>query len=298
MKTANHKPIAFLLMTLCVAITATSTAFADDPGRLLVSVDQLQAQLGDANLRIVDARPRAAYDAGHLPSAVHVDVSDWKSLGLSEGGLHDKAAWSERVGALGITKETPVVIYGGHPTSATRVWWTLKYLGVKQVAILDGGWDAWTKAKAPVTQDPPNVSAVEFTPDFQANRLAEMDDIQTVLKNKTATVIDTRSTSEYAGTRGPGRRKGHIPGAVHQEWSEFVAADGRFKPVAEIKSLLTKRGLSPDQTLITHCQTGGRASLNAFVMELAGYGPVKNYYCGWSQWSTTKDTPITQTSTP
>src|SRR5690606_21632644 len=108
-------------------------------------------------------------------------------------------------------------------------------------------------------------------------------DIRSVLRKGkgAATIIDTRSLAEHTGTAGGGERKGHIPGAVHQEWNNFVTDEGRFKPVDEIRRLLQQRGLTPDSPAITHCQTGGRSSLTAFVMELAGYGPVQNYYCGW-----------------
>lgn len=280
------------VVALLIAISIAFTATAADPHRLLFSVDSLQAKLDDPNLRIVDIRPRDDYDAGHLPGAVHVDVDDWKSLALSEGGLHDESAWRERMGALGITPESHIVVYGDRPTNATRIWWTLKYLGVKQVSLLDGGWSAWKEANGPVTQEEPQVEPVDFVPDFQENRLAEFDDVQSVLKTKTATVIDTRSEAEYTGTGGPGARKGHIPDALHQEWTEFVTADGHFKPVAQIKSLLTERGLTTEDTHITHCQSGGRASLNAFAMELAGYGPIKNYYCGWSEWSASETAPV------
>lgn len=262
------------------------------PMGLLVTVAEVGERLDQPQLRAVDVRSRNAYDAGHIPGAVSVDVNEWKSASLVDGGLYDAAAWSERVGKLGITRDTNVVVYGDNPTNATRIWWTLKYLGVRHVGILNGGWEAWEDAAATVSTDEPVVAAVDFQPEFQPDRLAEMDEVRSHLGDDSVTIIDTRSDQEFTGSGGPGPRRGHLPGAVHQEWKQFVDEEGRFKSTDEITSLLAGAGLKAESTNITHCQTGGRASLNAFVMELAGYGPAKNYYCGWSEWSPTEDAPI------
>lgn len=277
---------------LALMLAAVNVSRAAEPIGLLVTPADLQERRGEARLRVLDVRSQQEYAAGHIPGAIRVDVGVWKDLALSEDGLTSANVWSQQVGLLGIDNETNVVVSGGNPTNATRVWWTLKYVGVEHAGILDGGWEAWRDAGAPVQRTITQVKAAEFKPEFQADRLADISDVQSVLKDQTATIIDTRSNGEYAGTRGSGPRLGHIPGAVHQEWTNFVTADGRFKPVAEIKTLLSRQGLTPRTNTITHCQTGGRASLNCFAMELAGYGPVKNYYCGWSQWSGAENAPV------
>ena len=193
---------------------------------------------------------------------------------------------------MGVDNQANVIVYGGNPTNATRVWWTLKYVGVEHAGILDGGFAAWRDSGAPIERGTRQVKAADFEPNFQADRLAVVDEVLSVLSDQSVRIVDTRSVGEYAGTGGPGPRKGHIPGAVHQEWSNFVTEEGLFKPVPEIKRLLNQQGLTPQTKAITHCQTGGRASLNCFVMELAGFGPVKNYYCGWSEWSGAEDAPV------
>jgi thiosulfate/3-mercaptopyruvate sulfurtransferase len=292
MPTIIHRSLtATLTLTL---VLAAGTSRADDRIGLLVTADQLEDRIEDRLLRILDVRSADDYEAGHIPGAIRVDVNAWKNLALSDGGLTDRDAWSEQVGRLGINNQTRVVVYGGDPTSATRVWWTLKYVGVNEAGVLDGGFDAWKQADLPVETADVDVETVEFTVRFQPDRVAELDDIRSVLRTGTgtATIIDTRSLAEHTGESGGTERKGHIPGALHQEWSDFVTDEGRFKPTAEIRRLLQQRGLTPDSPAITHCQTGGRASLTAFVMELAGYGPVKNYYCGFSEWSAAEDTPV------
>jgi len=281
-------------VAMSLLLGAVDGAPADDRIGLLITPDRLEELRNRPNLRILDARAEDQYEAGHVPGAVRVDVNEWKQLALSKGGLSDRDAWSKLVGNLGIGNKTSVVVYAASPTSATRIWWTLKYVGVKNASILDGGFDAWKDAGGLVETVNVQVKPVEFAVSLQPDRIAEIDDVRSILRkgDGVAKIIDTRSLAEHTGTAGGGARKGHIPGAIHQEWSEFVTEEGRFKPVDEIRRLLQAQGLTPDAPAITHCQTGGRASLNAFVMELAGYGPVQNYYCGWSEWSAAEDTPV------
>lgn len=271
----------------------TSIAMGDAEG-LLISAGDLAGLTGDERPVLLDVRAQRDYAAGHLPGARLVDLNAWKRKSLAKDGLTARDYWSDQVGGLGINRDTPVVVYGGPVTSATRAWWTLKYLGVRDVAVLDGGIDAWVAAAGPLTREVVVVEKVDFEPQFQSDRLATLDEVKSIVSTDDdgPTIIDTRSVAEHTGTGGPGARKGRIPGAVHQEWTHFVTDDGRFKPVDQIEQILQERGLTPESKAITHCQSGGRASLNAFAMELAGYGPVKNYYCGWSEWSADSDTPV------
>lgn len=273
--------------------TANATPTDDGSGLgLLVEADSLQQRLDDGGLRILDARSAEDYEAGHIPGAVRVDVGAWKNLALSEGGLHDARAWAEKVGELGISRDTPVVVYAQNPTDATRVWWTLRYLGVNDVAVLDGGWKQWQESAGAVSMEPPAVEAVAFEPAFRPEMLAEIGDLKESIAADSVTVVDTRSEGEYTGTGGPGARKGRIPGAKHIEWKELLTESGEFKSPEELREIFESRGVAPDKPAVTYCQTGGRASLDAFALELAGYKNVKNYYCSWGEWSADENAPI------
>jgi thiosulfate/3-mercaptopyruvate sulfurtransferase len=253
----------------------------------VISVEKLQERLEAGPPRIVDVRPAEQYAEAHIPSAVNVDLAEWKSVSLSPDGLNAAANWSERVGSLGVTRDSDVVVYGENPTNAARIWWILKYLGVEQVALLDGGWGAWQASGSATSTETPVVEMVEFVPEFQTDRLAQMQEL--TAGDNAATIIDTRSDAEFSGTGGPGERHGHIPGAVHIEWSEFMTEDGRFRSPDEIQALLSERGIKPGGDEVVHCQSGGRASFAALALELAGYGTARNYYCGWSEWSASEE---------
>jgi thiosulfate/3-mercaptopyruvate sulfurtransferase len=218
---------------------------------MLIEPGQFEKELTGKELRILDVRPPADYANGHIPGAVWVDVKQWQDLARKDGGLHDAAAWAKQVSGLGLGRDSHVVVYGRSLPDTARVWWTLKYLGHRDVAILDGGWDLWGKLKQPTTTDVPAVTQVQFQPKFQADRLEEMAAVKLSLGSAKVVVLDARSTDEFTGKDVRGKRGGHIPGSKLLEWKELVAEDGRFKSPEQLRELFRKRGLRSDQTAVT-----------------------------------------------
>lgn len=242
-----------LLATAFLLLAGLSTA-ADNPpkpGSLLTEPTDLEKKLKQPGLRLLDTRPQADYAKGHLPGAVRVDVKGWQELG-KKSGFRDAKAWGEKVGQLGIAADTPVVVYGSSLPGTARVWWLLKYLGVGNVTILDGGWELWTKDKRPVDTGTPNVETVKFEPKFQADRLEEIDSLKKSVQAGKVTVVDTRSNEEYTGKKVLGKRGGHIPGAKLLEWKELLAHDGRFKSPEQLRELFKERGILPGQTAVCY----------------------------------------------
>lgn len=218
---------------------------------MLIEPEQLQKDLGRTGLRLLDTRPQADYAKGHIPGAVRVDGKSWQELGKKAGGFHDAQAWGEKVGPLGLSLDSPVVVYGNSLTDTARIWWTLKYLGMKNVTILDGGWQLWSKEKRPSETSAPRIEAVKFEPKFQADRLEEIDSLKKSIGSGAVTVVDTRSRDEFTGKEVRGKRGGHIPGAKHLEWKELLADDGRFKSPEQLRALFRQRGIEPDRTAVT-----------------------------------------------
>jgi len=233
---------------LCVptanAAGKRGTADRKTEAPLLIEAEQLEKKLNNNNLRILDVRPQAEYDKAHIPGAVRVDVRDWRNLAVKDNGLHDASAWAEKVGALGITRDTVVVVYGRRVSNTARIWWLLEYVGMKNALILNGGWEWWTRNNRVVDTSTPQVEATKFKPEFQADRLAEIDSVKKSLKSQSVTVVDTRSDSEFAA--------GRIPDAVHLEWKHLLAQDGRFKTPMQLKSLFRTRGIMPSETAVCY----------------------------------------------
>ncbi len=261
----------------------------------LIDAKELHSRLKESGLRILDARAPEQYEdpeGGHISGAVFVDVAEWKTQMLDEESRADSDIWAEMVSGLGIEELSNVVVYADKPTDAARIWWTLRFLGVENVAILDGGWNAWKAAEYKVSHDETEVDEVMFQPTFHPERLMLVDDLQKVIKDKSASIVDARSPGEFAGTDGDEPRKGHVPGAVNIEWTELLDEEGRFKSTKDLKKLFADGKVATDKPVVTYCRSGGRAALNAFALELAGYSNVKSYYCGWQEWSATEKAPV------
>jgi thiosulfate/3-mercaptopyruvate sulfurtransferase len=218
---------------------------------MLIEPAELQKELNQPGLRILDARPQAEYAKGHIPGAIWVDVKSWQQLGSKEGGFYDVGAWREKVGRFGISQDSRVVVYGGSLPDTARIWWMLKYVGLQNVSILDGGWQIWIKEKRPTDAFSPNIKAVTFEPKLQADRLEEIDSLKKSLRSGKVTVVDARSTDEFTGKETRGKRGGHIPGAKLLEWKDLLAEDGRFNSPEQLRELFRQRGLKPDQTAVT-----------------------------------------------
>ena len=241
------KCVVTLLLLTVASVTAADKRGATANKRdaaILVEPDQLQKQLNDENLRVLDVRSQNEYAKGHIPGALRVDVGDWKNLATTDNGLHDARGWAAKLGPLGITSKTHVVVYGGRLTDTARIWWLLKYLGVKNASLLNGSWESWAKSNRPAETRTSKIAATEFKPDFQADRLEEIDSLKKSLKSATVKVVDTRSDSEFAS--------GRIPGSAHLEWKELVAKDGRFKTKSQLRELFRKRGIMPDETAVCY----------------------------------------------
>jgi FkbM family methyltransferase len=222
-----------------------------EPQTMLIQPEELHKDLKRPGLRLLDTRPQPDYAQGHIPGAVRVDVKSWQELGRKDGGLHDAEGWGRKVGQLGLSRDSQVVVYGSSLPDTARIWWTLKYLGLRNVAILDGGWALWSKEKRPRETSSAVVEAVKFEPKFQVDRLEEIGELKKGVGSGTVTVVDTRSRDEFTGKEVRGKRGGHIPGAKHLEWKELLAEDGRFQSPEQLRALFRKRGIEPGQTAVT-----------------------------------------------
>ncbi len=243
--------------------------------------------------RVLDVRPADAYARGHAPNAVRVDAEAWGMKSHQPGALENAALWGELIGSLGIDADTPAVVYDETVTpTAARVWWLLRYAGVRDVKLLNGGFKAWQSAGGEPSRAQPAARARRFQPQFQKRLLADREFVRAALAKDAVCLVDARSSAEYTGERAQGPRGGRIPGARHADWTEFVDANGRIKPPHELAEILRQARVATDHTAVTYCQSGGRAALDAFVLELMGARDVKNYYRSWSEWGSDAKLPI------
>jgi thiosulfate/3-mercaptopyruvate sulfurtransferase len=267
-------------------------------GRVLTTVEQLAAAV--PRPLILDVRPAEQFAAGHIPGAVHLDLWGVSLIDTSEAPLR---AFMWMIGHLfslrGVTPEQAVVVYEQDSgMRAARAFWLLEYLGHPNVSVLDGGFAAWVRGGQAVTTDAqaPVPSAWHGAAD--ASKLATWPQVYDRLGNAAAVIVDTRSDEEYFGEAVRAKRGGAIPGAVHLEWKQNLAPDGRFKTEPELRSMYATAGVTPDREVVTYCQGGYRAAHTYLALRVLGYPNVRSYTGSWKEWGDREDLPIERTSRP
>ncbi|MCP4257999.1 MAG: sulfurtransferase [Planctomycetes bacterium] len=253
-------------------------------------------------LVILDVRSEAEYDKGHIARAVRVDPAEWTEQSLAaETGLEHETLWKNRIGALGISGRDPILIYDdGSMTKATRIWFIFQHFGVPNTSVLNGGYPILKplikKGLIVVSQKKTKPIPVKF--EYTANTaarvaLVERQRVRKAIEDGEAQVFDTRTYEEYTGKNlRDNTRGGHLPTAINLPHNKLLDNQGRLKSPEALAAILKKSGFKRGQPIITHCQSGGRASLAALAAEIAGYGPVMNYYLSFGDWAADASCPI------
>lgn len=280
----------------------------------LISATQLQALIASgAPLRIFDCsfdlmKPDAGpaqFEAKHIPGSVHVHLdhhlSDKTGPDRASGGRHplpSRATFAARMGALGLADGVQAVVLDRAAiTTSGRLWWMLKWCGHEAVAVLDGGLQAWKAAGGAVESGPVAAPApAVFTLREPLARTVGTADIAAAIGRTSMTVVDARAGARFRGETEPlDPVAGHIPGALNRFFGENAAADGRFKPAAELRADFDRLLAGRDPaSVVHHCGSGVSAIPNLLAMEIAGLGRGALYPGSWSEWCNTPGMPVAQ----
>ena len=281
--------------------------------QVLVGVDELVAdlQLGTGPdpatgapvlldvrwaLGMTDGHER--YLSGHLPGAVYVDLeTELASTPSPEHGRHPLPSASELQASArrwGLRQGSRVVVYdtvGG--TSAARAWWVLRYFGLDDVRILDGGLPAWVRAGqalevGEVVRGPGDVVV-------RPGHLPVLDADEAADLAEDGTLLDARAGERYRGEVEPvDPRAGHVPGALSAPTAENLADDGTFLPDAALRERFADLGLTTEPSsggVGVYCGSGVTASHEVAALACAGV-PAALYPGSWSQWSNDESRPV------
>jgi thiosulfate/3-mercaptopyruvate sulfurtransferase len=261
---------------------------------LLTTASELQRKLGAENLCIIDVRPAEDYANGHIPGATHFDLFGLSLIDTSDAPLKAFMFMIHHVLELrGVNESKEVVFYEDNSgMRAARGLWFLEYYGHPNAKMLDGGFRAWKAAGAPVTSDATPPKTAPFKIAERRDVLATTDDVLRSLGQKQIAILDTRSEGEYLGTHVRAARGGAIPGAIHVEWTDNLAPDGKFKSNDELKAMYDKAGITPEKEVVSYCQGGYRAAHSYVALRLLGFPKVRNYIGSWKEWGDRTDLPI------
>ena len=202
---------------LGLGLTASSWTLAAQP---LLTPEQLQPLLQQADVRLIDIRDPKAFEAGHIDKAANAPYGKWRGPATNPGELPDQPKLVALVQSLGLRPATHAVVIssGADATdfgATARVYWTLKSLGLKELSIVNGGMKAWQAAGKPVGKTILQIPPSSYAPSFDANWLATQQDVGKHVDLSNAALVDSRPDAFYQGkTRAPAAKlSGTLPGA-------------------------------------------------------------------------------------
>ncbi|MET8164970.1 sulfurtransferase [Streptomyces sp. NPDC005329] len=234
---------------------------------------------------------RAAYEAGHVPGAVYVDLD--RELAGAAGGrgrhpLPDIALFGSAMRRAGVSAGRPVVVYdGGQGWAAARAWWLLRWTGHPDVRVLDGGLPSW---QGDLSVDVPARGEGDFEPVPGATGLLDADGAAALARS--GVLFDARAAERYRGDVEPiDRVGGHIPGAVSAPTNDNVGPDGRFLSAEDLKDRFKALGASDDTEVGVYCGSGVSGAHEVLALAVAGI-PAALYVGSWSEWSSDPARPV------
>lgn len=275
----------------------------------LISAAELQQHINNPTFVILDCRAEltdpnagaAAFAAGHIPGAQHAD-SDRDLSDKSPGpngefrGRHPLPVidhFIETLRGWGVYPNSQVIAYDAHGGMfAARVWWMLRWVGHKSVAVLDGGLPAWEALGGELTQAVINRPRGSITRQASLVSSVSADDVLANLSARARVVLDARAADRFRGeneTIDP--VAGHIPGAKNRWFKDNLQADGKFKSPDLLRSEYSALIKSPESTIM-QCGSGISACHNLLAMEIAGLPGAMLYPGSWSEWSSDPARPI------
>lgn len=272
----------------------------------LISVDDAHALLSDSMLDVtlIDIGKEKDYQKGHIAGAHQIWRPDFRAAeGYDYGGMMCSAEELENLlSSLGVSNDTKMLLYDRKGAcDALRFAWVLDQYGINHYQVINGGLALWKEmgyAIDTTATHSPTPSNYRISSEGKSTN-ASMEDIQRAINDPNTLIVDTREPYEYAGApfisdgkvwpyKKGAHERGHIPTAIHLNWSDLsdLSGDHRIKCEKDLRYDLAQKGITPERDIIVYCQSGSRSSHTAFVLsEILGYPNVKNYDGSWIEWS-------------
>ncbi|WP_455198495.1 sulfurtransferase [Kaarinaea lacus] len=324
MKLLQHVLVFFALSTISTASMAGKLPGpVVDTTWLKANIDKVVILDVRSDIKSFSENPRFIVDkktgkkilvqaAGHIPGALLVDYSKLRTNRVIRNRtiskmLPSKSAFEKLMQSVGVNKNDTLVIMSkgrsnGDILGATRLYWSLKYFGHDNMAILNGGMTQWLKDGGKVANRLTPSRKGNWVATAERNEiLATSEDVKNAISNPGVQLIDTRNISQYLGTykKSYVYNKGHIPGAKNLPNEVLTGPIGKatFTPVNEIKGLSEILNIDPQGGMITYCNSGHLAAGSWFVYsEILGNKNVKMYDGSMHQWTSEKGETVSISS--
>lgn len=267
----------------------------------LVNGEWISKHMNDKNLVIIDVTNEKAYNEGHIPNAVNSGLGKWRQAKGSAYELRSIKEIEAEIRGLGINKDSNVVVYAHNLDpidllTAPYVVWALEYVGLKNIAMLDGGIESFKNADGDLSTKKATNKAGNFKATVNNAMLIDMENVKKSL-NKVP-MVDSRPAKYYFGTDRQEilKRAGHISGAKSHSWTYSLNKDNTLKSKATLSETIEQGlQLNKNKEIIIYCTGGLEAAMNYFVFhKVLGFNKAKLYDSSMLEWANIDDTPMTK----
>lgn len=238
--------------------------------RITVNADTLRSEIRDKSVKVLDIRKEDDYKQNHIPGAINFPLSI-----LLADDSPDKVL--QHAQSFGIDDETPVVVYDDtFGALASRVAWTLQYIGHEDVSLLDITYGSWKRLGLETSQESPSTSKKTHSLKLQPQILATAEYLMPA-KEKGAVLMDNRERLNFL--------ENHIPGAINIPYRMLASSENILRPKDELKRMMQNRSVSSDSEVITYCGSVGTLSgLGYYALKSIGIPNVKLYVRSFKEW--------------
>lgn len=266
----------------------------------LLEAQALSAAIeANAKLHIIDIRSPADYAAGHIAGAVSAPYGQWRGPANNPGQLANATYFQQLTRQLGLTDQQPIVVYssGANETdfgAAARVYWTLKYLGLTDLTLLNGGFKQWQQTLQSVEVGVNQPLASDYTVQINTGLAIDKNELLAKITQQDTSyqLLDSRPPAFFEGkvkapTASMGGTIATAENTPFQQW--FNNYDTRIRSTHEVLQLVREQGLDQAAETVSFCNTGHWAATNWFVLsEIAGLPNVRLYPASLAEWTQSK----------
>lgn len=282
-------------------------AMATDNPQTLVSTEWLGENLYERGLRILDGSwhlpaagrdAKAEYQEARILGAQFFDIDEIadadSDLPHMVPGEADFESWMNE---FGISNDSQVVVYDAAGLfSAPRVRWLLRHMGLKNVAVLDGGLPKWKAEGREIETGPPGAAtAAEFKAHPRPEMVCGKGDVERACATGDTQILDARPAARFRGEAPeprPGLRLGHMPGAINVPFTSLLNPNQTLKNPKELQAVLERAGFDFEGAAITSCGSGVAAAIISLALEVLGHEKHSLYDGSWSEWGKDGNTEV------
>jgi len=249
--------------------------------KITSDIDSVRSEIRDNSIKVIDVRRENDYKQDHIPNSVNLPLATLLSDDSPENVL-------KLVNSMGIDDETPVVVYDDtFGALASRVAWTLEWIGHSNVTLLETTYSKWKLLGLENDSKIPDISSKDHSMNLKSNILATSEYLESAKTRDDVILIDNRERLNYL--------EQHIPGAMSLPYRTLASNDKILRSKEDMKRLLDNRGISGDSEIITYCGSVGTLSgLAYYALKSAGLPNAKLYVRSFKEWKNLQKPTIKQ----